>query len=184
MFKFCDFFNSVTGLLARRRSNKEKQEYFITSAWRRLTMNFIIPLQIHREGWRTGWALSTNHWTLNSETYFLIESTGGKIKFPDLHLWPCCSCRPAGRHFRQSGSSLRPESCETMKTPPPSPAVRLARVLGYRDIPGPRSLPLVGNILGYRAPGVGRSGPQRTTRVLWTHILPKNWTLILTIWSS
>ena len=56
-----------------------------------------------------------------------------------------------------------------MKTGPPSPAVKLAarnllvrsggseRRLGYKDIPGPRSFPLIGNILGYRAPDVGRS---------------------------
>ena len=73
-----------------------------------------------------------------------------------------------------------------MKTGPPSPAVKLAarnllvrsggsdRRLGYKDIPGPRSFPLIGNILGYRAPDVGRSvrpeisQTRQRTHILWS----------------
>lgn len=43
-----------------------------------------------------------------------------------------------------------------MKLPTPIVSRLLEKSLGYEDIPGPRSYPLVGNVFGYKAPGVGR----------------------------
>ena len=33
------------------------------------------------------------------------------------------------------------------------------RTLGYNQIPGPFTFPLIGNVLGYKCPVDGRSGP-------------------------
>lgn len=39
---------------------------------------------------------------------------------------------------------------------------------GFRDIPGPKSYPFIGNVLGYSAPGVGRDASQSPR--IWEHL--------------
>ena len=68
----------------------------------------------------------------------------------------------------QSVSSVAGRGKDEMKVPAVPARRLLERTLGYEDIPGPRTFPLIGNVLGYKAPEVGRT-PSQSLRI-WSHL--------------